>query len=105
MVYNVFLILLMTLLMSLSGCYQQHYDRAFHDGTQAMALDFTAEYRRQQEGRLLHDANACPRFKPVLVDLTIPGGLQGEVFVETQTIPVVVRGTVLHPDCLGRVRQ
>lgn len=104
MVYRAFILVLMILLIGLLGCHKRRYHRAFHDGAQAMATDFTAEYRRQQEGRLLQDANACPRFKPVLADLTIPGGLQGEVFVKTQTIPVVVRGTVLHPNCLDRVR-
>jgi len=104
MIYRGFILMCMVLLIGLSGCARRHYNRAFHDGAQALATDFTAEYRRQQEGRLLHDDHRCPRFKPVLADLTIPGGLQGEVFVQTQTIPVVVRGTVLHPDCLDRVR-
>ncbi len=97
--------LLTTLVVNLTGCYERRYNRAFHDGSQALAVDFVAEYRRQQEGRLLHDANRCPRFQPVLADITVPGGLQGPVFVQTQTLPVVIRGTVMHPDCLDRVRQ
>ena len=102
--YRGFMLMCMVLCMALPGCARRHANQAFHDGAQAMAIEFTAEYRRQQEGRLLRDAHRCPRFQPVLADLTIPGGLQGEVFVPTQTIPVVVRGAVLHPDCLKRVR-
>ena len=105
MIDKAVLVMMMILLMALAGCAKRHDHRAFHDGAQAMAIDFTAAYRRQQEGRLLRDANRCPRFKPVLADITVPGGLHGPVFVETQTLPVVIRGTVMHPDCLDRVRQ